>query len=37
VPTTYIINQQGRIINGGYPDETQIGILIDALLKPAKP
>ena len=36
VPTTYIIDGQGKIINAGHPAGMNIGDEVDALLKPAK-
>ena len=36
VPTTYIINGQGKIINAGHPAMMKIGNEVDALLKLAK-
>jgi thiol-disulfide isomerase/thioredoxin len=36
VPTTYIIDQEGRIIQAGYPDGMRIGNEVDALLARAK-
>ncbi len=36
VPTTYIIDGQGKIINAGHPAGMQIGDEVDALLKLAK-
>jgi len=37
VPTTYIIDGQGKIIRAGHPAAMDIGNEVDALLKPAKP
>jgi hypothetical protein len=36
VPTTYIIDSRGKIINAGHPASMKIGDEVDALLKSAK-
>ena len=36
VPTTYIIDAQGKIVRPGHPAAMNIDELVDAVLKPAK-
>jgi cytochrome oxidase Cu insertion factor (SCO1/SenC/PrrC family) len=33
VPTTYVIDGQGKIVDAGYPDEDRISRMVDGLLE----